>query len=310
MAQNSPLYRGILKFLPLLFSIFLLVARPWTLETFEARSGGETFESLRLGFDFFVLLAFFLSLQILISSFRNFMQRSYRIDHEDNLRQRKILTQLGFIVKIARGTVLLAAIIAVFLYFDELRVVGKSMLASAGVLGIILGFAAQKTLGNLIAGFQIAFTQPLRLDDAVVIENEWGWIEEITLTYIVVRLWDMRRLVLPISWVLENPFQNWTRHSSKIVGSVMFFVDYRFPVEELRRELSQILAQSPHWDQDVENVQVVEHTEQTKQIRVLVSAKNSPTAWDLRCEVREKLGDFIAKKYPEYLPIIRIDTQR
>ena len=194
--------------------------------------------------------------------------------------------------------------------FSAVRQIGVSILASAGILGVVLGFAAQKTLGNLIAGIQIALAQPIRLDDAVVVENEWGWIEEITLTYVVVRIWDLRRLVLPISYFIEKPFQNWTRNSADILGSVFIYADYTVPVEEVRAELGRILKESPHWDKKVNVLQVTDATEHTVKLRALMSAADSPTAWNLRCETREKLLEFLQKKYPQSLPRTRVELQK
>jgi small-conductance mechanosensitive channel len=180
------------------------------------------------------------------------------------------------------------------------------LFASAGVAGIIIGFSAQKAIGTLIAGIQIAFAQPFRLDDAVVVEGEWGWIEEINLTYVVVRIWDQRRLVLPTTYFLEKPFQNWTRTSADIIGSVFLYTDYTISFDALREELDRILAVTPLWDKKVKVLQVTDSKELTVEIRILVSAKNSPTAWDLRVHVREKMIEFIQKNYPDALPKSRV----
>ena len=181
------------------------------------------------------------------------------------------------------------------------------MLASAGIAGIILGFAAQKTLGNFIAGIQLAFAQPIRIDDVVIIENEWGWIEEISLTYVVVRIWDLRRLIVPVSYFIEKPFQNWTRISSDLLGTVFIYADYTIPVNEVREEMTRILNGSPRWDKKVNVLQVTNADNRTIELRALMSAADSPTAWDLRCEVREKLLEFLQKRYPESLPRVRLD---
>jgi small-conductance mechanosensitive channel len=196
--------------------------------------------------------------------------------------------------------------------FSRVRELGTSLLASAGIAGLIIGLAAQKSIANLLAGFQIAFTQPIRIDDVVVVENEWGRIEEITLTYVVVVIWDSRRLVLPISYFIEKPFQNWTRVSSDILGSVMIHADYSVPVDELRKELTRILNEEgkKYWDGKVNSIQVTEATEKTIQIRALVSSVNSGSAWDLRCLVREKLIAFIQKNYPSSLPRIRASVEQ
>jgi small-conductance mechanosensitive channel len=194
--------------------------------------------------------------------------------------------------------------------FPNIKQIGVSLLASAGMLGIILGFAAQKTLGNFIAGIQIAIAQPIRLDDVVIIENEWGWIEEITLTFVVVRIWDLRRLVVPISYFLEKPFQNWTRTSADILGSVFIYTDYTIVVKEVRDELTRILTNSQYWDKKVNVLQVTDAKERVIELRALMSAADSPTAWNLRCEVREKLFEFLQTKFPECLPRIRIELNK
>lgn len=228
----------------------------------------------------------------------------------DNLRARAIYTQTRVISNLLTGAVIILAVSFMLMSFPAVRQIGVSILASAGILGVVLGFAAQKTLGNVIAGIQIALAQPIRLDDAVVVENEWGWIEEITLTYVVIRIWDLRRLVVPISYFLEKPFQNWTRTSADILGSVLIYVDYTVPVEDIRIELGRILKNSPYWDKKVNVLQVTDISERTVKLRALMSAADSPTAWKLRCEVREKLLGFLQKKYPGSLPKTRVELNK
>lgn len=232
---------------------------------------------------------------------------NFRMDVRDNLRARRAHTQIEIVRKIVTVSVWFVAFGSVLMMFEQLREVGAGLLASAGVAGIVLGLAAQKTLGNLIAGFQIAFTQPIRLDDAVVVEGEWGWIEEITLTYVVVRIWDLRRLVIPIVYFTEQPVQNWTRTSASILGSVLIYVDYRVPADDVREQLSAILEESPHWDGEVSRLHVTEAREGCVEMRVLVSAADSPTAWELRCEVREKLLAWLREQHPGWLPRIRAE---
>jgi small-conductance mechanosensitive channel len=233
--------------------------------------------------------------------------RRYDITVRDNLRARQIHTRIAVIRRILMFLVLLLALAAVFLMFEQLRTLGVSLLASAGIAGVVLGFAAQKTLGNLLAGIQIALTQPIRLEDAIVVENEWGWVEEITLTYVVLRLWDLRRLVLPIGYFIEHPFQNWTRTSADIIGTVELYADYTLPVEPLRGKLKDILAETTLWDGKTQVVQVTECDKTVMKIRILVSAGDSPTAWDLRCLVREQMITFIQAEYPQCLPRTRAD---
>ncbi|MDH3556523.1 MAG: mechanosensitive ion channel family protein, partial [Deltaproteobacteria bacterium] len=177
----------------------------------------------------------------------------------------------------------------------------------AGIVGIIVGLAAQKSISTLFAGIQMAITQPIRIDDVVIVENEWGRIEEITLTYVVVRIWDLRRLIVPITYFLEKPFQNWTRISADLLGTVFLYVDYTVPVEAVRAELKRILESSPLWDKQVCTLQVTNATDRTLELRALMSAADSPRAWELRCDVREKLIGFIRQNYPDGLPKVRAE---
>jgi small-conductance mechanosensitive channel len=193
--------------------------------------------------------------------------------------------------------------------FDQVRSLGASVLASAGVLSIIIGFAAQRTIANLFAGFQLALTQPIRLDDVVIVENEWGRIEEVTLTYVVVRIWDMRRLIVPLSYFIEKPFQNWTRSRSDLLGTVFIHADYTIPVDAVREELKRIVAQSSLWDGQVCVLQVTNATERTVELRALASAPDASKAWDLRCEIREKLIAFVQQNFPESLPRLRAEVE-
>jgi len=225
----------------------------------------------------------------------------------DNLDARRIQTQLHVLRAVLTSFIASAAIIAVLLFVPGFRQLGAGLLASAGIAGLVLGFAAQRALGNLLAGFQIAVTQPIRLDDVVVVEGEWGRVEEISLTYVVVRIWDERRLILPISYFLEHPFTNWTRESSEILGTVFLYTDYAVPIPALRAELERIVAASKFWDGRVCNLVVTDSTPRALEIRALVSAKDGGKAWDLRCEVREKLVGFLAERYPGSLPRFRAE---
>ena len=229
----------------------------------------------------------------------------YPIEARDNLQARKISTQLRIIGKIVTVVIIILALAAVLLSFDQFRKIGTGLLASAGLAGLVIGFAAQRIFGNFLAGIQIAFTQPIRIDDVVVVENEWGKIEEITLTYVVVRIWDLRRLILPISYFIDKPFQNWTRISADLLGTVFIYVDYKVPVQEIREELRRILQNSKKWDGAVWGLQVTNATDRVVELRALMSAPDSSSAWDLRCEVREKLIGFIQQQYPDSLPKVR-----
>ncbi len=252
-----------------------------------------------------IIISFAIVAIRLVGVIQDVVVDKYNIDKADNIKERKIRTQLSFIRKIVILIILVIASSLILLNIDGVRKYGAAIVTSAGVAGIIIGFAAQKSLGNLLAGFQIAFTQPIKIDDAVVVENEWGWIEEINLTYVVIRIWDWRRLIVPITYFVEKPFQNWTRVTADLLGAVFLYVDYTVPLKHLRDEFDRILENSPLWDKKDKVLQVTESTEKSMQIRMLMSAKNSPQAWDLRCEVREKMIDFIQQHYPQSLPHTR-----
>ena len=234
----------------------------------------------------------------------------FDIDQKDNLRARKIRTQLNVLKRIVIIAVCILALGTMLMTFEKVRQLGTTILASAGIIGIVVGMAAQRTIGTFIAGLQIAFTQPIRIDDVVIVENEWGRIEEITLTYVVVKIWDLRRLVVPITYFIEKPFQNWTRRTADLLGTVYIYVDYTVPVEAVRTELQNILKDCQLWDGKVCVLQVTNTSEHTLELRALMSAKDASTAWSLRCHVREKLVDFIQKNYPESLPKLRASFQQ
>ena len=243
-----------------------------------------------------------------IKVFEDLVYKRYDLTKVDNLRERKIRTQLQFIRKFVVVVIIMLTIAAVLLSFENLRKIGAGLLTGVGIGGIIIGFAAQKSLGNLLAGFQIAFTQPIRLDDVLIVENEWGRVEEITLTYVVLRIWDQRRLILPINYFIEKPFQNWTRISADILGTVFLYLDYTAPIEKIREEFNRLLNTSPYWDGRVAVVQVTDAKERTLEVRALMSAKNSGDAFDLRCYIRENLVAFIQKNYPDCLPKTRSEV--
>jgi small-conductance mechanosensitive channel len=230
-------------------------------------------------------------------------------DAPDNLQARRIQTQTKVL---SRSMIVLIVLIgggSALMTMPSLRQVGTSLLASAGVAGLIVGFAAKPVLGNLLAGMQIALSQPIRLQDVVIVQNEWGHIEEITGTYVVVRIWDQRRMIVPLQWFIENPFQNWTRSSSEILGTVNIWVDYSMPVDALRTEAERICTESPEWDGRLCTTQVVDSNERAMHIRVLVSAGDAGQAWNLRCRIREELIHFVQRKYPQHLPRLRTDVQ-
>lgn len=256
-----------------------------------------------------LLIVFFITWLLigLIKLGRDIVLLQYDIDEKDNLKARRVYTQFQIMERILIFIVVLVALSVALMTFEQIRKVGLSLFASAGVAGIILGFAAQKLIGNVLAGFQIAIAQPIRLEDVVIVEKEWGWIEEINLTYVVVRIWDKRRLILPTTYFIEKPFQNWTRVSADILGTVFIYTDYTVPIDKLRLELTRVLKSDPNWDGKVNVLQVTDSTEKTMEIRALMSAVDSPSAWDLRVNVREKLIDFLQRNYPESLPKSRIE---
>ena len=235
----------------------------------------------------------------------NIIFARYSLDAPDNLTARRIRTQTQVLQRIAALTVSIVTASVMLMTFPAVRHLGVSLLASAGLAGLIVGMAARSTLSNLIAGIQVALTQPIRIEDAVVLEGEWGWIEEINTTYVVVRLWDLRRLVVPLSYFIEKPFQNWTRTKADLLAIAMIYVDYTAPIQELREELHRILESTELWDKKTWALQVTDATERTIQIRALMSARNGPAAFDLRCYVRENLVQFLKTKYPLALPVQR-----
>ena len=233
--------------------------------------------------------------------------RHFRLDVEDNLQARRYITQIRVMRRVINVVIVILTIGLALMTFEPVREYGVSLFASAGVAGLVVGFAARPVLSNLIAGIQIALTQPIRIEDAVVVEGEWGWIEEIAATYVVIRIWDWRRLVVPLSYFVEKPFQNWTRESASIIGSVYWRVDYTVPVQEMREKLEELLDQSKLWDRNVVNLQVETSDERGLLVRALMTASTSPRAWDLRCEIREKMIGWLQDAYPECLPRIRAE---
>ena len=236
--------------------------------------------------------------------------RRFNMASDDNLIARKHVTQARILQRVAALLIAIVTLGLALLTIPAVRQWGMSLLASAGVVGIIAGFALQPLLTNLIAGVQIATGQPIRLDDAVIVEGEWGTVEEITSTYVVVKLWDWRRMVLPLTYFIQKPFQNWTRETSRLIGSAFLYVDYEAPIERLRTELERICRQSPHWDGDVISLQVTDITDRVAQVRCLASARNGGATFDLRCEIREEMLAFMRDECPEALPRDRIDLGR
>jgi small-conductance mechanosensitive channel len=226
----------------------------------------------------------------------------FRLDVPDNLRARRVRTQFEVFRRVASVAVFVIALGVSLTTFKWANTLGDTVLASAGIIGLAASITARPTIENLIAGLQIALTEPIRLEDVVIANGEWGQIEEITTTYVVVRTWDLRRVILPISYFIQTPFQNWTRKTADLMAYVYLYLDYTMPIEPLRLEFARILTSSPRWDKKVNVLQVSDASEHTIQVRALMSAADSGTAWDLRCEVREKLLEFIQKNYPQCLP--------
>ncbi|WP_426700110.1 mechanosensitive ion channel family protein [Rhodanobacter sp. Col0626] len=237
-----------------------------------------------------------------IGAFEGATLRRYPMDVADNLQARRVVTQVRVVGRIADVIVVFIGASIILLTIPGVRQLGASLLASAGVAGLAIGLAAKPVLSNLIAGLQIALTQPIRLDDVVIIEGEWGRIEEITGSYVVVRIWDERRLVVPLNWFIENPFQNWTRSSSQLIGTVYLMLDYRMPLAPLREELNRLCEAAPEWDRRVCVLQVTDANEHTMQLRALVSSSDSGRGWDLRCHVREGLIAYVQANHPDALP--------
>jgi len=295
-------------FLSIFFTIIFIVIKPM-LGIFTDHAKGvlsilynQSYILVTIGISWFLI--------VLIRTLKTSYLKKIDISKEDNLASRKVYTQINLLEKVIVFVIILFAIGIVLLSIDSIRKIGIGLFASAGLAGIIIGLSAQKIVGSLLAGIQIAITQPFRIDDAVFVENEWGWIEEINLTYVVVRIWDKRRLVLPSTYFLEKPFQNWTRTSAEIIGSVFIYTDYTISFQAMRDELSRLLNESELWDKNVNVLQVTDSKESTLEIRILVSAKNSPTAWDLRVYIREKMVEFIQKNYPESLPRTRLALEK
>jgi len=256
-----------------------------------------------------IILSTAWSLIVLLKVFKARVLRKYDVSTTDNLKARKVYTQFMILENIIIFLIAVLAVGIALMSFDSIRSIGVSLLTSAGIAGIIIGLAAQKAIATLLAGIQIALTQPIRIEDVVIVEGEWGWIEEITLTYVVVRIWDKRRLVVPTTYFIEKTFQNWTRSSSEILGTVFIYTDYEVPFDKLREELTRLLESSPLWDRKTNVLQVTNATDRSVEIRALMSAKDSPTAWDLRVFIREKLIVYIKENYPESLPKSRVSLK-
>ena len=266
----------------------------------------STIELLRKIFNITLTFSIAWLFMALINLGKTLLLKNFDITQKDNLEARKLYTRFSILEKILFVIVIFIAVAAALMNFESIRKLGVSLFASAGIAGIIIGFAAQKILATFLAGVQLAITQPIRIDDVVIVEGEWGVIEEINLTYVVIRIWDKRRLIVPTTYFIEKPFQNWTRVSADLLGTVFIYTDYTIPFDEFRNELNRVVKDSPDWDGQVAIMQVTDSTPSTVEMRVLVSAKDSPSAWNLRVYLREKLVEFIQKNYPGCLPRTRV----
>src|SRR5580704_5262044 len=309
--RNKPAFsfsRSLLNRLSKPFSYFLpLLAFNFLLPLMRLRADISQF--LNKTTEILLAISFANVLIALVKVFEDYVYHHFDIKKADNLKERKIRTQLQFIRRLAISMIMILTVCFILLSFNNLRKIGTGLLTGVGVGGIIIGFAAQKSLGNFLAGFQIAFTQPIRIDDVLVVEGEWGRVEEITLTYVVLNIWDQRRLILPINYFVEKPFQNWTRNSADIMGTVFIYVDYTLPLDALRKELTRLLENDPLWDKRVKVLQVTNASEKTMEVRALMSASSSGNAFDLRCNVREGLIKFVQDNYPQCFPVMRVNDE-
>jgi small-conductance mechanosensitive channel len=242
-------------------------------------------------------------------AWRDTLVQRHRVDVADNLQARRVITQVAILRRIAVVLVSIATVSAMLMTFPEVRAIGATLFASAGVAGLLLGLAARPVLTNILAGLQVALTEPIRLDDVVVVEGQWGWIEEIRSTYVVVRIWDHRRLVLPLSYFIENPFENWTRDTADLLATATLYVDYSAPVQELREYCHKVVRESGLWDGKAWAFQVTDAGPQTLQLRALMSVANSNHSFDIRCLVRERLVDYLQRNHPGCLPKTRVQLQ-
>jgi small-conductance mechanosensitive channel len=290
---------------PLLWMVILLVIRS-VLPSLESKAEATVSRTVAV---LLIIIVCWLVIKT-TSVLQDYVSSRFDVDAKDNLAARKIHTQFRVIRRIVIVIVGILALGTILMTFEQVRHLGKTILASAGIIGIVVGMAAQRTIGTLIAGLQIAFTQPIRVDDVVIVENEWGRIEEITLTYVVVKIWDLRRLIVPITYFIEKPFQNWTRTAADILGTVFIYTDYTVSIESVREQLHEILKNSEYWDGKVCVLQVTNTSDRTIELRALMSAADASAAWNLRCHVREKLVELMQKKYPQALPRLRAELHQ
>lgn len=305
-SEHLPLGGELLRRLPAPFRLFVpLVFVYATLPLVRPRLGADAGAILDGALHVMIVVSLAWLVIAVLFAGEEAVVTHYTIDTPNNLKARRIVTQVRILRRIATTVVVVVAVGLAFLQYETFRELGTGILASAGIIGIVVGIAAQRTLADLIAGIQIALTQPIRVDDIVIVEGEFGWVEEITLTYVVVRVWDRRRVVMPITHFIEKPFQNWTRTSTDLIGSVFLHVDYRAPVEDVRIELQRVVEASDYWDGDVCALQVTDTSERSIELRAIASAENAPQLWELRCEIRESLISYLRDHHPDALPVVR-----
>lgn len=282
--------------MPSLWFSFWILLKIFSYNSFLSQT--SFFDSISKINDVLLILTFGWIVIKVVKALFYYSQKKLDVTISDNLDARKSLTRMKIFEIIIVTIISIVTIGICLMTFDSVRSIGVSLLTSAGIAGIIIGFAAQSSIATIFAGMQLAITQPIRLDDVLIVEGEWGRVEEITLTYVVVKIWDERRLVLPVKYFLEKPFQNWTRSTSNILGTIFLYVDYKLPLEALREHLNLILTDHPRWDKRVANIQVTDTKEAYKELRVLLSSKDASFNWELRVDIREKLIDFINENYP------------
>jgi len=287
-------------------AIFLLTC-VWIALPFVPNLMGRFRHTIMHGMFMLVVVAlgwFFVGLVYVV---QDVLLRKYDLTAADNIRARKVHTQFQVFRRIAIAFVLVLTAGALLWTFDDRRIwdYGSGLLASAGIASLILATAAKSTASNFLAGLQIAISEPIRIDDVVVVQGEWGRIEEITSSYVVIKIWDLRRLIVPLSWFIENAFANWTRESSAILTYVFLYLDYMVPVKELRAQLEVVVKGSGFWNEVALACQVTNLTPQAMEVRCLMSAKDSPTAFNLQCLVREEMMEWVKEHYPEAFPNMR-----
>lgn len=292
--------KGVLRFTLVLFAL-TVAARNAPLDYEVAQGLGRLFQvGFIVSIGWLAIVATHMTADVYLLRFK--------VDVPDNLLARKHVTQIRILKRAVQTLIVLVTVASALMTFEVLRQFGVSLFASAGIAGVIVGLAARPLLSSLIAGVQIAMTQPIRIDDAVVVENEWGWVEEITATYVVIKLWDWRRLIVPLSYFMDKPFQNWTRETSALIGTVLIYADYTVPVGRVRDRVHEIARASRLWDGAVVNLQVTDAKDSTVELRILISARSSPEVFDLRCEMREKVIEFLQRDCPSALPRDRAEV--